>query len=67
MPCHRAAARFAHVADDHPVGHGLCGFAIEYIVHQGEAAALHDVQPALDALDEYDAQVREATHTHAHG
>ena len=44
------------VIDEHPVGHGVCGFVFEYIVHQAEAAALHDTFAALDALEEYDAQ-----------
>lgn len=42
------------IVDDHPVGHGLCSFVIDYLVNGPDASALHDTTAALDALSGFD-------------
>ena len=42
------------IMDDHPIGHGLCGFVIDYLVHFHEASALCGVHAALRALRDFD-------------
>jgi hypothetical protein len=42
------------VASPSPVGHGLCSFVLEYLVHGDQAPALNDVGAALSALAAFD-------------
>ena len=42
------------IVDDHPLGHGFCGFVLDFLVHGDESEALRDVAVAIDALAGYD-------------
>ena len=42
------------ILDDHPIGHGLCSFVIDYLVNGNEAMALSDLDAALRALSGFD-------------
>ena len=42
------------IIDDHPIGHGLCGFVIDYLVNGYESEALSDPSTAVRALHGFD-------------
>ena len=42
------------IIDDHPLGHGFCGFVLDFLVHGDESEVLRDVGAALHALGGYD-------------